>query len=131
MRRAQSGIELAVLFSFLLLLLIILSFEAANRASVVSRNRDVLEAEKIGDLAATHINIATSVGHGYSAKFYLPYGLTNSNFSIQIYSELQLLDIVYGPNYTRSFQLLTSNVTGVPKQGPNIINNTNGEIIIV
>ncbi|MFH0971075.1 MAG: hypothetical protein V1835_00760 [Candidatus Micrarchaeota archaeon] len=129
-RKAQSGIELATFFAFLMMILIILTFEAANRTGQVQRNRDYLEAEKVGGIAAEQINIAFSVGDGYVAKFYLPYGLTGSNYSLSISTEEQRLEITYGQNYSRSFPLLTANVTRVPKQGENEISNLKGEIIL-
>jgi len=129
-RKAQSGIELITYFGFLFMLFLVLSLEAASRMGSIQRSRDSFDAQKVGEIAATNINIAYSVGEGYSASFFLPFGLVNSNYSLNISTEEQRLDITYGENFTKSFPLLTSNVTGIPRQGANSINNTRGEIII-
>ncbi|MEK6954573.1 MAG: hypothetical protein AABX01_06180 [Candidatus Micrarchaeota archaeon] len=129
-KKAQAGIELVTYFGFLLLLLILFSAEAASRLNSIRRSQDALEADKAGGIAAININIAVSVGDGYSSKFYMPFGLSNSNYTINITNDEQRLDIIYGENYTKSFPLLTPNVTGGARQGLNLINNTNGEIII-
>lgn len=127
--KAQSGIELAVYFGFLLVLLIIFSMESANKTQAIRMSRDSLEADKIGGLASTHINIAVSVGDGYSATFYLPYGLTNSNYTLSIFNEEQRLEIEYGQNIIKAYPLQTSNITNSPRQGQNFIKNIQGEII--
>jgi hypothetical protein len=126
--KAQSGIELAVFFSFMMLIFIILSIEASTRMQIIQRNRADLEAERAGGLVATHINNAVSIGDGYSAKFYLPQSLTNSNYFLNISAQTQRLEIIYGDNFTKGFPMLTSNITGLPKAGLNIINNTKGGI---
>lgn len=129
-RRAQSGIELAVFFGFMMVLLIILSIEAADRMRIIQNNRNALEAEKAGGIAATNINIAVSVGDGYSSKFFMPYSLSNSNYSINITKEEQWLELTYQDTFTKRFSILTSNVTGAVKYGENRIRNANGEIIL-
>ncbi|MEK6843335.1 MAG: hypothetical protein AABY04_02515 [Candidatus Micrarchaeota archaeon] len=129
--KGQSGIELAVYFSFLMMMLIVLSVETAERTKAIQRSREILEAEKIGELTAANIDIAVSVGDGYSSKFYLPFGLTNSNYSLQIFPSSQRLEMTYSDfNFTKVFTILTNNVTGNPRQGQNIIRNVKGEIII-
>jgi hypothetical protein len=129
-KKAQSGLELVTYFGFLILLLILFSAEAASRMQSIRRSQDGLEADRVGGIAATNINIAVSVGSGYSSKFYLPFGLSNSNYTINISTGEQRLEIIYGENYTISFPLLSPNVTGSTRQGLNLINNTNEEIII-
>jgi hypothetical protein len=127
--RGQSGIEFAVFFGFLIFFFVIFSIEAADRTSAISRNRMDFDAEKVGGTAATNINIAFSVGDGYSAIFYLPYGLTDSNYTFVIFKPEQRLEIDYGQNYFKTFPLLTSNITGNLTQGMNKIKNSNGGII--
>ncbi|MBI5224669.1 hypothetical protein HY989_02270 [Candidatus Micrarchaeota archaeon] len=129
--KGQSGIELAVYFSFLLMLLIVLSVETADRTKAISRSREILEAQRVGEIAAANIDVAVSVGDGYSSKFYLPFGLTDSNYSLQIFPSSQRLEMIYTDNnFSRIFPILTNNVTGSLKQGQNRIRNVKGEIII-
>ncbi|MFH1750779.1 MAG: hypothetical protein ABH863_03815 [Candidatus Micrarchaeota archaeon] len=128
--RAQSGIEFVAFFGFMIMLMIVLSIEAADRMRIIQRNRDILEAERVGSIAAININTAFSVGDGYSSRFFMPYGLLNSDYYINITNEEQRLDVTYGENFTRGFPLLSGNVTGEIAQGENLINNTLGEIII-
>ncbi|MFH0970979.1 MAG: hypothetical protein V1835_00275 [Candidatus Micrarchaeota archaeon] len=128
--RGQSGIELATYFGFLIIIFMIFSVEAAYRMGVAQRSRDSLEAERVGGTAATHINIAHSVGNGYSAVFYLPESLSNSYYNISVYTSILRLEIWYSSGFAKSFPLLTGNVTGVPVPGKNLIKNVDGEIII-
>ncbi len=128
-KRGQSGIELATFFAFMLMIFIVMSFEAANRTESIQRSQGLMEAENVGEYAATQINIASSVGDGYSAVFYLPFGLTNSNYSIRIIREEQVLEMNFSGGNTYTFPLMSANVTGTPTQGENRIRNENGEII--
>lgn len=108
--RAQSGIELATFVGFLILVLMAFSALSMQRQNEVVRARGYIEAQRVSDLVAAHISIASSVGDGYSANFTLPLDLAGQPYFVVAFPSEERVAVVWGPqNASYSSPVTTTN----------------------
>ena len=109
--RGQSGIELATLTAFLIMLLTVFVVVAQQRQNDVVRERNYSEAQRIASLVAAHINTAASVGGGYSSSFILPPGIHGYQYNVSAVAAEQRILVEYGErNFSATAQILTSDI---------------------
>lgn len=123
-RKAQSGLELIMMVSFTLLIFtsfyIILLKDNFN---TITEQRNS-EFQNIADRIGYELDIATSIGPGYSKNFTLPSTVLGLTYNIIIIENLVVL------NTTQSYtsKIITKNITGTIDTGNNKIENRNGQI---
>jgi uncharacterized protein (UPF0333 family) len=128
--KAQVSLEIMIYIILLLLMLSIVSFAAINRSQSILTEKTNMDARRVAKLIAIEIDTAVSVGDGYRNEFSLPQYLYNTrNYTITLSPEYQRIYVDWG-NSSYPVPLLTSNITGTPKKGVNIIKNENGLIKI-
>ncbi|MFH1106795.1 MAG: hypothetical protein V1787_02770 [Candidatus Micrarchaeota archaeon] len=130
--RAQSGIEMAAFSIFLIMLLMVFVGLAQQRQNEVYRGRDSVEAWRIADLVATHINSAVGIGDGYSSQFVLPPSVYGEPYRVEFIQQEQRVVVYYGQeNKTASAGVLTADVVAnFTVGGENPISKEDGVVTI-
>ena len=127
--KGQTAVEMIIYISFVMLMLAVAMISIADREDVLYESRIGISSKTVAESVASEINIALSVGDGYSNSFSLPTTLLGGiNYTIDLDKESQRVYIEWR-NRTLFFPILTSEVTGNPKKGNNTIRNENGAII--
>jgi len=127
MDKSQSSIEYIVIFTIFMSALILTAFMSIQRTQNINEARLALKAESIVNEISEKINMVVMEGDGFQINLTLPSNILGSTYNITIASNsvaLKVSDITY------IRPLLTSNITGVPEAGTNLIRNDNGEIVI-
>lgn len=122
--KGQSGIELLMLVSYSLLVfsavyLVILQ----SNFSAIKEKRN-MESMKISEWIGYEIDIATSIGDGYSKNFTLPDTIVGGTYSVLITDNL----VIVNSTETYTTKIVTPNITGTIQPGDNYIENREGLI---
>ena len=120
--KAQSAVELIALISFAMLIFTgfyLVIFK--NDISVISE-RINKEFMQISDGVAYEINIASSMGDGYSKNFTLKEDVLGQNYTIIVDNYL----VIVNSSQTYSSPIIIENITGTINPGNNYIENRKG-----
>jgi hypothetical protein len=128
MRKAQAGVELLLLVGLLAIVFIYFIAVVGDRQRIAVEDRISMGGNAVCDQLATEINIASKIGDGYSRLFTLPQKLYNfANYTMRMHPGSQRVEVNWrGESCIRA--IFTSNVTGTPQHGDNIIRNAGGMI---
>ncbi len=125
--KAQASVEFVLIFMFLLVALIIGFMISFSKTNEVSQSQIKLEADRILIQASNTINTVYLEGPGFSTTVTLPQTILGLNYSMQIDSNRLLL---FCNNKIFSKPILTRNVTGNIIPGPNLMENSAGEVLV-
>jgi len=122
--KGQSGIELLMLVSYSLIVfsaiyLVILQ----SNFSAIKEKRN-MESMKISEWIGYEIDIATSIGDGYSKNFTLPDTIIGGTYSVIVTDNL----VIVNSTETYTTKIITPNITGTIQSGDNYIENRDGLI---
>jgi hypothetical protein len=119
--------EFIVIFIIFLVALTIALGVSVSRSGEIARAQRDMEAFRVAGILANRINTVHLEGSGFSMNCTLPDKVFGMNYSISVYSN-QVVLVVGGNTHIKT--LLTSNVSGSPVKGINIITNIDGGIVI-
>ncbi len=128
--KAQASLELIVYFTVVLIILSFITVVTLGNTQNIYTESINADARRVVTLVANEINIAVSVGSGYTHKFSLPAQLYGKDYNVSIIPDKQSVVVVW-ENRSYSLPILTSNVEGNVKQGVNTVKNDNGLVRIV
>lgn len=118
--KAQMSMEFLVFTGVLLVLTAFASYIAISTSHAVYTENSNREARMLAEKVASEINIAASVGPGYTHEFDLPAAVQGVPYSIHIAEQR-----VYISWANRSYSLpLLATVAGDPRPGTNTISNS-------
>lgn len=106
--RGQSGLELIVVFGFLLLFFIVVTLFTAEKNTESGEIKMYLDAKKIADTLVDNINTISEQGSGYYRQFSLPEKLYGG-YEYNITSYENIVEISWG-NKIMSYQTATSKI---------------------
>ena len=101
---------------------------AWNRERLIKEEREDLLAWRTISNIKREINLAVSFGSGYQRNFTTPDKIITSNYTIEAINQ-SLAIFINWDNRQIVEQIITPNITSVPKPGVNTIKNVNGVII--
>lgn len=128
--KGQTAVEMIIYIGFMMLILTVAMVSIVDREIILRQERIGMDSKAVAETVASEINIALSVGNGYSHSFYLPDTLFGEvNYTIYIESNAQRVVIDWEDRST-FLPILTASVTGDPKKGYNKIINQGGVITI-
>ena len=122
--KAQSGLELMVLVSYSLLAFSVIYMVFLQSSLVTIKDKRAMESQKLVELVGYEIDIATSMGTGYSKNVTLSDTILGETYNVIVVSNLVVVNS--SQSYTTS--IITSNITGTILPGDNRIENRDGLI---
>ena len=122
--KAQSGLELMVLISYSLLAFSVIYMVFLQSSFVTIKEKRVVESQKLVELIGYEIDIATSMGTGYSKNVTLTNTILGETYNVIVFSNLAIVNS--SQSYTVS--IITPNITGTILPGDNRIENRDGQI---
>ncbi len=127
MRNSQSAVEFIVLAAFMFF--VVIFFFAATSSKVLEANEESTRriARDISDLAYREIDMAQSVGNGYTRLFIMPYTIEGNPYNITVIDNRELVVSYLGYEDVR---FLPANITGNISRGPNTISKSDGIIFL-
>ncbi len=129
-RKGQAAIELFALISALIIIFLVVMVIERDRDEMIYAQRTEMDGKRIAEVVSTEINTAVIVGRGYSHRFSIPeYLASHTGYSLSVNTTHQFVEISWTGGYY-IMPIITSNVTGNPRVGYNLISNQNGEVVI-
>ncbi len=122
--KAQSGLELMMLISYSMLAFSVVYIVILQNSAVTIKEKRSIESLKLTEVIAYEIDIATSIGTGYSKNVTFPDTILGETYNVIIINNLAIVNS--SQSYTTP--MITSNITGTIKPGYNIIENRDGQI---
>lgn len=124
--KAQSGLELITLISYTLLMFSMVYLSILQNNFTLVKEKRNLEFQKLSELVTYEIDIATSIGHGYSKNITLPDTIVGETYNIIIIDNLVII------NSSNSYitKSVTPNITGTIDPGFNSIENRDGLLYV-
>lgn len=125
--KSQSAMEFVTLVAFMTIALV--GFYAVTTSKTIDAKEEENKkiAEDIANFAYKEIELAKSVGEGYSRVFSMPQAVNGISYDINIIDNRELVINYLGNEYVR---LLPSNVTGNISRGQILILKRNGVVYI-
>jgi len=129
--KGQIAVEFIFYVGIILAILMTVVFVFGSKSKAIYTDKVSMDMQKISELLAEEINIAVSVGDGYSHEFFVPQKAYNGEiYSVIIKPEYYRVYAEW-KNFTYSSSVVTSNITGNFHAGKNKISNSNGVVYIV
>ena len=129
LRKSEVSTEFMALVGFIIVIFISFVIVISLKSQSVSDEILFNDAQKVSDTLASEINFASSI-EGYYREFELPQTLQNSViYNITVDTSFRYVKVAWGINNVMS-NIITSNVSGIPKPGLNRIRNNGGAITI-
>lgn len=126
--KGQVSMEFMAYIGFLLIMFAAFGPFFLNQSVMIDEMKAELKAERVATLLEREFNTAVRFGDGYSRNFTLPSEISSNNYSIELHSDLMLVEVQWGDrSVTR--QITSDNFKGSPVPGKNHIRNSNSEII--
>ncbi len=122
--KAQSGLELMVLISYSLLAFSVIYMVFLQSSFVTIKEKRVVESQKLVELIGYEIDIATSMGTGYSKNVTLTNTILGETYNVIVLSNL----VVVNSSQSYTVSIITPNITGTILPGDNRIENRDGQI---
>jgi len=122
--KAQSGLELMMLISYSLLVFSVIYIVFLQSSFTTIKEKRVMESQKLVEMIGYEIDIATSMGTGYSKNVTLSDTILGETYNVIVVSNLVIVNS--SQSYTAS--IITSNITGTILPGDNRIENRDGQI---
>ena len=127
--KAQISMEVLSYYIILTGVFLVTLVLIVNSQTAINEEKTILDARNTLVFVKNEVDIAASVGDGYTHSFFLPEVLEGSvDYDISLSGENQEISIVYRDRNI-SLSLLTDNITNTIKRGNNVIKNTKGMII--
>lgn len=127
--RAQAAVEFMAITALLGLMLLVIYFISFNQGSQTRLKKEWMDGFAVCEAVAAEINNAVTIGDGYSHKFFLPYYVgETTNYSIAFVPVEQAIEVSWG-NYQCRLLVLSSSVSGTPRQGENLVKNEDGVVV--
>lgn len=127
-KRGQVSMEFMAYFAFLLIMFAAFGPLFFNQSVRVENMKSELVADRISTLIEREVSIAVRFGDGYKRNFTIPNKISGSNYTIEIISDMNLLNIDWGKSSVTR-QIIGEDFNGSLKPGKNHIKNSDGEIV--
>jgi len=123
-RKAQSAVELVMMVSFSLIIfsglyLVILQ----NNFSAIKEKRNI-EFQRVTERIGYELDIAASIGDGYSKNFTIPANILGSTYNVILESNL----VIVNASQTYTTSTVAQDMTGTIVSGENVIENRDGVV---
>jgi hypothetical protein len=129
-KKAQVAIELFALVSALVIIFLVITVIERDRNAMIYTQRVEMDGKRVAEVVSTEVNTAVIVGRGYSHRFSLPEFLaSHTGYSVSVNGTHQFAEVSWVGGYY-IMPIITSNVTGNPQIGANIVSNDNGLVSI-
>lgn len=125
-KRAQMFIEFMYYFGSLLFSLTLIYLISSSRAYSFVEERQRLAADLIAVQVKQEINYAVAFGDGYQRNFSLPREVLNREYSVKF--ENRSVRVKWQDSFVEE-RIVTENIEGRPKSGPNSIKSEEGRIV--
>ncbi len=123
-RKAQSAVELIMMVSFSLIMFSALYLVILQDNFAAIKEKRNMESQRIAERVGYELDIATSIGDGYSKNFTLPDNIIGSTYTVIIDSNL----VIVNASQTYTSTTVALNVSGTVQPGDNMIENRNGVV---
>lgn len=125
-KRAQMFMEFMYYFGSLLFSLTLVYLVSSSRAYSFVEERQRLAADLIAVQVKQEINYAVAFGDGYQRNFSLPREVLNREYSVEF--ENRSVRVKWQDSFVEE-RIVTEDIWGRPKSGPNSIKNQDGQIV--
>ncbi|MFH1722038.1 MAG: CARDB domain-containing protein [Candidatus Altiarchaeota archaeon] len=109
-RKGQSGVELIMVFGFILIIFIMVSLLSIRKIQDSTQIKIFSDAKSVTDSFADNINTISEQGSGYFRYFTLP-GLLYSQEEYSLVVSSNIVEILWGEERAWARQIINSNVT--------------------
>ena len=128
-KKAQSSIEFLIIFVFLIMMLVTMSYVAFQKSNNILNNQREYEADRVLKDIVNKINTVFIEGYGFSMNVMLPETIVGHGYVLEI-EDNRLKLIIFERVFERL--LVTENVIGIDnlEGGVLLLQNVDGTIII-
>lgn len=123
-RKAQSAVELVMMVSFSLIIFSALYLVILQDNFAAIKEKRNMESQRIAERVGYELDIAASIGNGYSKNFTLPDNILGSTYNVIIDSNL----VIINASQTYTSTTVAQNVSGTVQPGDNTIENRDGMV---
>lgn len=121
------SVEIMGLFTFLIMLLIVMIFVSYRDKFEILQYTEDVYAGNVIEKVRMAINTAVIEGDGFSSEFTVPASLNGAAYNVTVYGNNIYLE--WSGN-SRTGRVITSNITGAITKGVNRISNVGGVIVL-